>query len=141
MSNLDKVFRNFNKWLAPRGMMVLHLVDRDNFDPLLNAASPFPLFSLQKYSKKRITESKVHFNNFIYKSKFDVDTHNDSAIFSEMFEYKDKPKNRKQQHKLYMPDISVIVSKAHNNGFKLVHKIGMIPVSFEYHYLYIFRKI
>ena len=55
--------------------------------------------------------------------------------------YKDKPKNRKQQHKLFMPDISVIVRKAHNNGFKLVHKIGMIPASFEYHYLYIFRKI
>ena len=141
MNDMDKVFKNFNKWLAPRGMMVLHLVDRDNFDPLLNAASPFPLFSLQKYSKKRVTESKIHFNNFIYKGKFNVDTSNDSATFSEVFEYKDKPKNRKQQHKLFMPDISVIVRKAHNNGFKLVHKIGMIPASFEYHYLYIFRKI
>ena len=141
MKNLNKVLQNFNYWLVPKGMLVLHLVDRDNFDPLLNATSPFPLFSLQKYSKKRLTESKVHFNNFVYKGKFDIDNENDSAVFHEEFQYKNQPKVRTQDHKLSMPDISYVVSKAKENGFKLVHKIGMIPVSFQYHYLYIFRKI
>ena len=141
INNLNKLFSNFRKWLVPRGMIVLHIVDRDNFDPLLNAASPFPLFSLQKYSKKRLTESKVHFNDFLYKGKFDIDKSNDIATFSEVFKYKNKSKIRKQKHKLYMPDISTILEKARDNGFKLVHKIGLIPVSFEYNYLYIFRKV
>ena len=141
INNLNKLFSNFRKWLVPRGMIVLHIVDRDNFDPLLNAASPFPLFSLQKYSKKRLTESKVHFNDFLYKGKFDIDKSNDIATFSEVFKYKNKSKIRKQKHKLYMPDISTILEKARDNGFKLVHKIGLIPVSFEYNYLYIFRKM
>ena len=141
IDNLNKVFSNFRKWLEPRGMIVIHVVDRDNFDPLLNASSPFPLFSLQKYSKKRLTESKVHFNDFLYKGKFMLDKSNDIATFSEIFKYKNKSKIRKQEHKLYMPDISTILEKARNNGFKLVHKIGLIPVSFEYNFLYIFRKI
>jgi SAM-dependent methyltransferase len=141
IDNLNKLFSNFRKWLVPRGMIVLHVVDRDNFDPLLNASSPFPLFSLQKYSKKRLTESKVHFNDFLYKGKFDIDKSNDIATFSEVFKYKNKSKIRKQKHKLYMPNISTILEKARNNGFKLVHKIGLIPVSFEYNYLYIFRKV
>ena len=141
IDNLNKMFSNFRKWLSPRGMIVIHVVDRDNFDPLLNASSPFPLFSLQKYSKKRLTESKVHFNDFLYKGKFNLDKSNDIATFSEFFKYKNKPKIRKQEHKLYMPDTSVILEKARNNGFKLVHKIGLIPVNFEYNYLYIFRKM
>ena len=141
IDNLNKVFSNFNRWLAPNGMIVLHVVDRDNFDPLLNASSPFPLFSVQKYSKKRLTESKVHFNNFLYKGKFKLDKKNDKAIFSEIFNYKNKPKIRKQKHKLHMPDTSIILEKARNNGFKLVHKIGMIPISYEYNYLYIFKKV
>ena len=141
INNLNKLFSNFRKWLVPHGMIVLHVVDRDNFDPLLNASSPFPLFSLQKYSKKRLTESKVHFNDFLYKGKFNLDKSNDIATFSEFFKYKNKSKIRKQKHKLYMPDISTILEKARDNGFKLVHKIGLIPVSFEYNYLYIFRKM
>jgi len=141
INNLNKVFSNFRKWLVPRGMIIIHVVDRDNFDPLLNASSPFPFFSLQKYSKKRLTESKVHFNDFLYKGNFKLDKSNDRATFSEVFNYKNKPKVRKQKHKLYMPDTSVILEKARINGFKLVHKISMIPVSYEYNYLYIFRKV
>ena len=141
IDNLNKLFSNFRKWLVPRGMIVLHVVDRNNFDPLLNASSPFPLFSLQKYSKKRLTESKVHFNDFLYKGKFDIDKSNDIATFSEVFKYKNKSKIRKQKHKLYMPNINTILEKARDNGFKLIHKIGLIPVSFEYNYLYIFRKV
>ena len=141
IKNLNQMFKNFYKWLVPGGVIVIHVVDRENFDPLLNASSPFPLFSLQRYSKKRLTESKVHFNNFMYKGKFHLDKSNDRATFQEIFTYKKKPKVRKQTHTLYMPDINFIVEKAKGNGFTLIHKIGLIPVSFEYHYLYIFRKM
>ena len=77
----------------------------------------------------------------MYKGKFDLDKKNDIATFSETFNYKNKPKIRKQKHKLHMPEISVILEKARNNNLKLVHKIGMIPASYEYNYLYIFKKI
>lgn len=141
MEDMIRTFRNFYKWLKPNGVLILHVVDREKFDPLLNHASPFPFFSLQKYSKKRLTESKVHFNNFIYKANFKLDAKKNECNFTETFNYKKKPQIRKQVHKLNMPSRDSIVTMARNNGFKLFHKIGLIPVSFEYQYIYLFRKI
>ena len=40
----------------PGGYLILHLVNRDKFDPILNAADPLHLVSAQKHAKeKRIT--------------------------------------------------------------------------------------
>ena len=140
MDNISGLFKNFNRWLLPNGIAVVHLVDRDNFDPLLSATSPFPAFSLQKYSKKRLTKSKIHFNNFVYQGNFNKD--DDSHVkFTETFDFKKKPLIRKQTHLLNMPTIDEIISIAQNNGFKLIHKVSMMPVSFGYQYLCFFKKI
>ena len=135
------MFKNFNKWLKKNGVVVIHVVNRDRFDPLLSSTSPFPAFSLQKYSKKRLTKSKAYFNNFVYEGEFKLDNNNNMGSFTERFNYKKKPYIRKQTHKLYIPTIDNIVRIARENGLKLYHKVGMIPVSFEYHYLYFFRKV
>ena len=58
----DQVFKNMFQWLQPGGCLVLHLVNREKFDPILEAASPFVAFSVQKYSKERVTRSKVSFD-------------------------------------------------------------------------------
>jgi len=141
MDNINRLFKNFNRWLLPNGFVVVHLVDRDNFDPLLSATSPFPAFSLQKYSKKRLTKSKVHFNNFVYEGNFNKNSDDSSVNFTETFDFKKKPIIRKQTHLLNMPTIDEIVDIAKRNGFKLVNKISMTPVSFEYQYLCFFRKV
>ena len=65
--NPATLFRNFFEWLVPGGYAIIHLVIPSKFDPLVDAASPFPAFSLQKYSKKRVTQSTVYFNNFVFK--------------------------------------------------------------------------
>ena len=52
------------------GYFALHLVDRDQFDPILEAANPLYILSPQKYAKKRITNSIVKFDNFDYKANF-----------------------------------------------------------------------
>ena len=139
IDNLNLLFKNFNKWLKKNGVAVIHVVNRNKFDPLLSASSPFPVFSLQKYSKKRLTKSKVHFNNFVYEAQFKLD--DNKGNFIEQFNYKKRPYVRKQTHELNIPTIDEIVRIAANNGFKLYHKVGMIPVSFEYHYLYFFKKL
>ena len=36
----------------PGGYFVLHLVNRDKFDPILNTADPLHIVSAQKYAKK-----------------------------------------------------------------------------------------
>jgi SAM-dependent methyltransferase len=52
MRNLSQFIANVAKWLRPGGWFVVHVVDPDKFDPLLEHASPFPAFSMQKYAKK-----------------------------------------------------------------------------------------
>jgi SAM-dependent methyltransferase len=71
--NRRDVFRNCYQWMRPGSVLVLHVVNRDKFDPILDSASPFPAFSLQKYSKSRVTKSGVTFEKFEYNADFDLE--------------------------------------------------------------------
>jgi SAM-dependent methyltransferase len=51
--------QNIFNWLKPGGCFVIHLVNREKFDPILESASPFLAFSVQKYSKERDTQQSV----------------------------------------------------------------------------------
>jgi len=47
-------FRNCYNWLKPEGYLILHLVDRNHFDPVVPGGKPLFLVSPQKYAKERI---------------------------------------------------------------------------------------
>ena len=42
-------------WLMPGGYLIVHLVDRESFDPILPPGNPLYVVSPQKYAKERIT--------------------------------------------------------------------------------------
>ena len=65
------LFYNCYHWLKPGGYLVLHLVNRHMFDPIVPAAKPFTLVSPQSVAKKRITSSDVVFKDFDYKNTFE----------------------------------------------------------------------
>ena len=44
------------EWLKPGGYLILHLVDRERFDPIVPAADPLIMVSAQKHAKERITK-------------------------------------------------------------------------------------
>lgn len=132
--------KNCYNWLMPGGYLVLHLVNRDKFDPILNVADPLHLVSAQKYSKKRITTSLVKFKDFQYKANFDVDKKNNLAEFNEIFK-DDKTKHiRQNSHKLYMETQKHILSLAKNIGFILQGKIDMVTTQYQNQYLYLLYK-
>ena len=64
IKNKRLFFENCYNWLAPGGYLLLHLVDRDNFDPILPAGDPLTIISAQKYAKERITSSAVKFKGY-----------------------------------------------------------------------------
>ena len=83
----SKVFmENIRYWLKPNGWFVVHVVDLEKFDPVLDAASPFRGINPQKYVKNRITESTVHF-----KSSFT----NQTLVFETKMPYMKKHFNSK----------------------------------------------
>ena len=61
---------NCYNWLKPKGYLLIHVVNKNKFDPIVPPANPLRLISPQKYAPERITQSFIKFNNFDYKSQF-----------------------------------------------------------------------
>jgi SAM-dependent methyltransferase len=132
-------FDNVMEWLMPGGYLIIHLVDRETFDPILPPGNPLYIVSPQKYAKERITKTKVTFNDFVYSANFNLDKDNNVAIFDEKFKFNDGH-TRKQEQILFMEDTSTIVNMAQDCGFILQGKIDLVKCAYENQYLYIFVK-
>jgi SAM-dependent methyltransferase len=140
MQDKMRFFQNCMNWLKPGGYLVVHLVDRDMFDPILPPGNPLILVSPQKYAEKRITKTSITFTDFKYDANFDLDEKNDVANFSEKFKFKNSKKVRKNEHKMYMPSLERILQMAQEVGFIIKGKVDLVQVTYEYQYLYILVK-
>lgn len=139
--DITKLLDNCYKWLKRGGQLIIHLVNPEKFDPILEPASPFPAFSLQKYSKTRITKSNVVFNNFEYEGDFTIDLDTNQAKFTETFTFNDKDKpTKKQVHNLNIPPLDKMVNIIKNSGFVLKKREDLVVCGYEYQYLYFFTK-
>lgn len=140
IKNKQQFFKNCYDWLMPGGALIINLVNRNKFDPILNAADPLVWVSPQKYAKKRITSSIIKFKDFQYKANFSLEKNNNLAEFTETMK-DDKTGNvRKNIHKLFMPTQKHIISLAKEVGFILKGKIDLVNIQYEYQYLYILYK-
>lgn len=139
-------FSNCMSWLKPGGYLILHLVDKEKFDPIIPAASPFMVYSPQNYSKDRIKTSNVVFNNFSYKGQFDPRGSdmgvypNDFVIYREIFKDTTNGNVRENTHQLYMDTQKNILTKARNVGFIENALIDMSTCQYDNQYLYILQK-
>jgi SAM-dependent methyltransferase len=135
-----KFFKNCFDWLKPGGRLIIHLVNRDKFDPILNAANPLSLVNAQKYANSRLTKSVVKFKDFLYKASFVPDSDKDMAYFYETFKDDATKNTRKNEHMLYMESQRDILTKAKSTGFIMQSKIDMVGCQYEYQYLYFLQK-
>ena len=134
-------FNNTMKWLMPGGYLVIHVVDRDMFDPIIPPANPLLMLTPQRYAKERITSSNVVFDDFKYSANFELDDKSNIAKFVEKFKNKKNGKMfRKQEHKFYMESEANILTMAKNAGFIILGKVDLIKVGYEYQYLYVLQK-
>ena len=133
-------FTNCMKWLKPGGYLIVHLVDRDLFDPILPPGNPLLYVSPQKYAKERITKTYVKFNDFSYNADFQLDQQNNIAKFVEKFKNDSDGKIRKNEHIMYMPSLNEITDEAQAAGFIINAMIDLVQCQYEYQYLYVFMK-
>ncbi len=129
------LFKNLFFWIRPGGCLAIEVVNKYKFDPLLEAASPFFGLSVQKYSKKRVTKSRVEFDKFSYEAEFDLQ--DPTAEFREVFRFKDKS-IRRQRHTMNMRDIKDIVDLAASTGWKYTGFVDLLTAGFEYAYVLLF---
>jgi SAM-dependent methyltransferase len=135
--DLDTLFRNLALWVKPGGNLAIEVVNKYKFEPILDSSNPWVGFSPQKYSKERLTKSKVVFDKFDYEAEFDLE--DPKAEFRETFRFKDGS-TRRQKHTLYMPNMPDIIKKAQNNGWTYTKYVDLMPVSFPYGYLLFFSR-
>ena len=133
-------FDNCFKWLMRGGYMIIHLVDRELFDPILPPGNPLLYVSPQRYAKERITSTKVKFTDFSYSADFQLDDKNDKALFVEKFKNDSDGKVRKNEHVMYMESIPDILSEAQSSGFIVESQIDLLQCQYEYQYLYVLIK-
>ena len=132
-----QMLKNVFLWLAPGGMFVCHIVNKLKFDPVLEAASPFVGFSIQKYADERVTKSAVTFDEFEYTGDFQL--HGSRAMYEEVFKFKDG-RVRRHEQRVWMPNIDVIVAEITGVGFKYAHHTDLTAIGYEYNYLFFFAK-
>lgn len=140
MKDKQQFFDNCMQWLTPGGHLIVHVVDRERFDPILPPGNPLLYVSPQKYAPRRITSTQVKFNDFSYKSNFDLQADENLATFTERFHHDSNGQRRTHEHVLYMPPISVIVDQARTAGFVLQSIVDLVHCQYEYQYLYMFVK-
>ena len=138
--NIEKVLKNFNYWLKPKGYLILHLIHRDKFDPVLEKASSLiPLFNPQKNTDKRVTKTQLHFKTFKYIS--DWDFKGDNVQFIENFISKKDSHVVKNVHKFTILKVNDYIKLLKKHGFKLTKIIDLTLANYEFNNLYIFEKI
>ena len=146
ISDRRTLFYNCYHWLKPGGYLVLHLVNRHMFDPVAPAAKPFTLVSPQSVAPVRITTSDVVFNNFNYKSKFEIEGDggegtgtNDNAKIIETMKDK-RGKVRKNIRSMKMTGQKIIIGEAKDAGFMMLSQYDLLKNQREYQYIYILYK-
>lgn len=130
IDNKTLFFENVFDWLKPGGFFILHLVNRDNFSPIL------PMNSHKRGKKGKYT--KIEFNDFNYESTFDLTKTTNTAVFNERF--KSETGVRKNKHTFYMEDQKTILLMAQNCGFIVQQQIDMKSIKYDYQYLYVLSK-
>jgi SAM-dependent methyltransferase len=151
-------FRNCYQWLKPEGYLIIHLVDRNHFDPIVPGGKPLFLVSPQTYAKERITNSLVKFRSFQYKSDFTAPPPTKSANrgvvsggakntgeknigrFVEKITDDATGKVRENIHTYYMPTNREMLEIAKEVGFTVTGQVDLVHVLNEYQYLYILKK-
>lgn len=132
-------FNNCMNWLMPGGFLIVHLVDKYNFTPLIPVDNPLYAVSSSKDTKGKITTRKLAFKDFEYNANFRMASDSDIATIDEKFKF-NNGSVRKQEQVLFIEDLPTIVNMAQDAGFLLHAKYDMIKCAYEYQFIYVFVK-
>lgn len=149
--------KNCYQWLKPEGYLILHLVDRNHFDPIVPGGKPLFIVTPQKYAKERITNSLVKFRSFQYKANFTAPPPSKAdggsggggggtgeknvGKFVEKLIDDKTGKVRENIHTYYMPTNREMLDIAKEVGFTVTGQVDLVHVLNEYQYLFILKKV
>lgn len=131
-----RFFQNCMSWLAPGGYLAVHLVNRDRFSPVDLKQTRTDVLG---FNKGRQLEARTKLDGFTYKGKYEVFP-NDVAIYKEVFIDDVTQKVRQNNHVLFVEPQKKILEQARDAGFIMLAQIDMLPLGYDYQYIYILQK-
>jgi SAM-dependent methyltransferase len=133
-----QLLENCYFWLQGNGYFIIHLVDRDEYDPIIPAALGGNLFDndIEK-GRERITTSEIDYTGYTYKSIFDFIKGSSEVRHKETFVDKKTGNIRQNERSIYMEDHHNILDMAAKAGFKVR---GNIPLENKAQWLFILER-
>lgn len=129
-------FRNCYHWLAPNGYLILHLVDRDSYNPH-STDDTVTLKNANLYANQRRLDANIAFKDFDYKSSHSF---NDNEVtVKETFTDSATQNVRQNELTMYMENKNEIIKLALNNGFVAHAQIN--TATDEHQFIYIFERL
>lgn len=161
----ETFFENCYGLLTEGGYLIIHLVERDTFNPYIKNSKSKIIYDPEKYGKKidqiivKFDKNTEFMSNF---KKIDTQSNNNENGAENManidntnlldedvtpfMAYNHKFKNystnnvRKYENNLYMPEMDKILDLAKSKKFELYKKFNMDSINYVNEYLYVFRK-
>jgi SAM-dependent methyltransferase len=137
---IEKIAENVGRWLRNGGYFVVHLCDRDLFDPILDVSNPFVGVSVQKNAKNRQTKSSASFDNLTYTADFESQPNETKVYFHEEFIFKDKKVTRKQTHVLNMIPVQETIDIFEKYKLTHVKTRDLTPIGYHHQYILYFQN-
>ena len=144
----EKFFDNCNSLLQNNGLLIIHIIDRDLFNPFVPPDDNTVLFNPLEYDRKRIFKTIIKLGDLEFSSdykKTDIIDNNNSpnipySIYSEKFQNFKTNKVVKIDRNLYMPPTKYINDLAKSKNFTFEKKIDLNSINYNNEYLYIYKK-
>jgi len=145
MKNKETFFKNCYSWMKPNGYLVIHLVDRKQFNltkPKFEDEIEWKPF--YDTPKARVTEITTEYDDFKYTAgyNFPVNLEEINVITkTETFKDKETAHIRQNEEVLYMENLEQILKIASACGFIVHANLDMKECNGDEHqYLYIFER-
>ena len=136
-----QLLENCYFWLQGNGYFIIHLVDCDEFSPIIPAAlNQHPDIQIDETS--RITETEIDFIGYTYKSIYNFIKGHPEVSHKETFVDKKTGKIRQNERTLYMEDHKEILEIAVKSGFSIKGKIPLEDIGSpkKYQWLFILER-
>jgi SAM-dependent methyltransferase len=142
INDVGTLFDRVHDSLRPGGYFCVHLVHKQQFDPVLEKSSKLiPMFNPQRHTKDRVTKTKLKFKDFDYIADWTIPANSIHVKFREKFLlHRPQRRIRVNEHELYMRNIAYYTQMAKSKGFAVVKVVELLPANHAHNYIYIFQK-
>ena len=120
----------------PNGYLIIHLINRDKYDPTVPSANPLIDDSPQNYTSSRIMKTKIDFSDFTYSNSVKIKDEN--VTITEKFTDASTHNVRENELTLKIENLEKIEKMCLNAGFLAKGKVKYIHDKEQY--IYIFEK-